>query len=198
MSIEQLKSKMKSLLKAYKASIDNNKQTGAAPCASPFMTEMDEIFGERPIISSLHTLNTGSLSTISVDLTDSSKSTIASCSYDQTVTVLDLDDISESSSPNDTCNSATQNKQIPFKIIPKAVTPVSMRPSPKVKPPKGADHLKKRQVSMQEMLLNKKLDWAREKEKNKQNRFDQRLEFLKELDNNKNNRLNLILASKEK
>lgn len=50
---------MRTLLSAYKASKDNANSTGASPCLPPFMQEMDEIFGDKPIISNTHTLHLG-------------------------------------------------------------------------------------------------------------------------------------------
>lgn len=49
--------KIQSLLKAYKAAKDNARKTGAGPCVAPFMEEMDEIFGNKPIISNNHSLS---------------------------------------------------------------------------------------------------------------------------------------------
>ncbi|XP_067638306.1 uncharacterized protein [Eurosta solidaginis] len=59
-TIKALEAKMRTLLIAYKSAKDNNRQTGATYCQAPFMEEMDEIFGRKPIISNAHTLNLGS------------------------------------------------------------------------------------------------------------------------------------------
>ncbi|XP_049315790.1 uncharacterized protein LOC125779189 [Bactrocera dorsalis] len=50
---------MRTLLNAYKAAKDNEKQTGTSPCTVPYMREMDEIFGESCLVSNNHTLNIG-------------------------------------------------------------------------------------------------------------------------------------------
>ncbi|XP_050338676.1 uncharacterized protein LOC126765103 [Bactrocera neohumeralis] len=54
-----LVAKMRTLLKAYKTAKDNENQTGTSPCTIPYMTEMDEIFGESYLVSNNHTINIG-------------------------------------------------------------------------------------------------------------------------------------------
>lgn len=47
---------MGALLKAFKTARDNNCQTGAAVCVVPFMVQMEDLFGDRPMMSSSHTI----------------------------------------------------------------------------------------------------------------------------------------------
>lgn len=47
---------MGALLKAFKTARDNNSQTGAAACVVPFMEQMEDLFGDRPMLSSNHTI----------------------------------------------------------------------------------------------------------------------------------------------
>lgn len=50
---------MRTLLSSYKSAKDNSRQTGASPCNPPFMDQMEEIFGDKPIICNSHTLQLG-------------------------------------------------------------------------------------------------------------------------------------------
>ncbi|XP_037944485.1 uncharacterized protein LOC119677285 [Teleopsis dalmanni] len=54
-----LERKMRTLLSAFKAAKDNNRRTGASPCLPPYMEMMNEIFGDKPIISNNHTATLG-------------------------------------------------------------------------------------------------------------------------------------------
>ncbi|XP_037931712.1 uncharacterized protein LOC119666501 [Teleopsis dalmanni] len=54
-----LERKMRTLLSAFKAAKDNNRRTGASPCLPPYMELMNEIFGDKPIISNNHTATLG-------------------------------------------------------------------------------------------------------------------------------------------
>ncbi|XP_037930607.1 uncharacterized protein LOC119665457 [Teleopsis dalmanni] len=50
---------MRTLLSVFKAAKDNNRRTGASPCLPPYMELMNEIFGDKPIISNNHTATLG-------------------------------------------------------------------------------------------------------------------------------------------
>ncbi|XP_037931720.1 uncharacterized protein LOC119666510 [Teleopsis dalmanni] len=54
-----LERKMRTLLSAFKAAKDNNRRTGASQCLPPYMELMNEIFGDKPIISNNHTATLG-------------------------------------------------------------------------------------------------------------------------------------------
>lgn len=54
-----LESKLRTLLNAYKAAKDNERQTGASPCPPPYMEEMDAIFGDRAHICSVNSIELG-------------------------------------------------------------------------------------------------------------------------------------------
>lgn len=51
---------MQTLLRAYKDSKDNASRTGASPCTAPFMDEMEDLFGDKPIHSKSESVNIGS------------------------------------------------------------------------------------------------------------------------------------------
>lgn len=57
----QCETKIKSLMRAYKATIDSEKVTGIGTSSSKCLlfTELDEIFGDRPIISGAPTVSVG-------------------------------------------------------------------------------------------------------------------------------------------
>lgn len=48
---------MKSLLRSYKTAKDNSNRTGAPTPIFPFLELMDDIFGDRPLTSCSHTIN---------------------------------------------------------------------------------------------------------------------------------------------
>lgn len=50
---------MRTLLNAYKSAKDNANRTGASPCPAPYMEELDELFGDKPIISNTHSIDVG-------------------------------------------------------------------------------------------------------------------------------------------
>ncbi|XP_049308110.1 uncharacterized protein LOC125777388 [Bactrocera dorsalis] len=79
---------MRTLLNAYKAAKDNEKQTGTSPCTVPYMREMDEIFGESCLVSNNHTLNIG---------TDPQKALVESSGKDSTDFQTILDDMPSTS-----------------------------------------------------------------------------------------------------
>ncbi|XP_050322124.1 uncharacterized protein LOC126754201 [Bactrocera neohumeralis] len=54
-NVAALVAKMRTLFNAYKTAKDNEKQTGTMP----YMSEMDEIFGESCLVSNNHTINIG-------------------------------------------------------------------------------------------------------------------------------------------
>ncbi|XP_011210908.2 uncharacterized protein LOC105231343 [Bactrocera dorsalis] len=56
-NVAALVAKMRTLLKAYNTAKD--KQTGTSPCTIPYMSEMDEIFGESRLVSDNHSINIG-------------------------------------------------------------------------------------------------------------------------------------------
>lgn len=57
---KSLESKMRTLLQAYKTAKDNVSQTGASPCPHHIcMWELDELFGQKDIISNAHSLDDG-------------------------------------------------------------------------------------------------------------------------------------------
>lgn len=67
---------MASLLRAYKAAVDNEGQTGAAPFVAPYM----EIMGDLPIIGNSHTINMYVCNNIDEDCLDDDASNIAGTS----------------------------------------------------------------------------------------------------------------------
>lgn len=52
-----LEGKIKSLLRAYKSAKDHNAETGAARSVIPYMKEMDDLFGDRPMMGRANTIN---------------------------------------------------------------------------------------------------------------------------------------------
>ena len=66
---EMLKVKLKGLMRAYKCAKDAEKRTGAGSIHVPFMAQMEEIFGDRPIASANHCLSLSgqTIATLPVD-----------------------------------------------------------------------------------------------------------------------------------
>lgn len=58
-TVMSLEAKMRTLLAAYKYAKDNASRTGACPCPAPYMDEIDELFGNKAIISHAHSLDVG-------------------------------------------------------------------------------------------------------------------------------------------
>lgn len=54
---DQLQAKINSLINAYKGARDSEGRTGRESSTFMYLEEMDEIFGDRPIIANQHTLN---------------------------------------------------------------------------------------------------------------------------------------------
>lgn len=208
MSEVQVKAKMKTLLIAYKSSIDNNRQTGAEPCDAPFMSEMEEIFGCRPIISSPYTTSVGNETnstsvyqpkfSVSRLQTATSSTELATTEFvaitlkTNTPAELKVDmpnygstlPLSPAAAPTEPTTSQT-------------ITPKTKNQHTKVSSSKGPEYLKKKRPSATESLMKERLELSKEKEKNKQKRFDERIALIKEIEANKDKRFEKWLAAQK-
>lgn len=209
----QLKAKMKTLTNAYKSSIDNNRQTGAESCDAPFMKQMEEIFGCRPMISSLHTTSVGNQTNPASDyrVTEfaSPKSSSSSLTPSTSSAEVQVTQSSASSSQNYNANTPAPSapaSEVQFKV-PRTQQPAlstcqnttqkASNPSNIVKSAKGPDFLKKRRPPAIETLLKEKFQFSKEKKINKQKRFEERVALIKEMEANKNKRFEMLLASRK-
>ena len=155
-----LENKMTCLLRAYKASKDNNNKTGSAACVEPFMDEMEDIFGNRPMMSCKHTINVGLFNKsttpeiVQLPSTSSNENRLSETSVE--------DPASSSSFLVETLKTDKQDARL--------------SPGPTKR---------KRNKSTKEILLDKKIEWEKEKENNRQTRFEAKMKLIKEIEENK-------------
>lgn len=139
-----VQTKMASLLRAYKAAVDNEGQTGAAPCVAPYMEVMGDLYGDKPIIGNSHTINM----------------------YGQQAAPLEVpvcNNIDEDCLDADASNIAGSSNSSSSPSAAKACTQKAGK-----KQKKSPAHTFRRRVNVKEVMLNKRLVWEREKQQRKE------------------------------
>lgn len=196
-----LEGKIKSLLRAYKSAKDHNTETGAARYVVPYMKEMDDLFGDRPMMGRANTINVSARCSATP-----LKPKCMSAIFPASPVPLELGiDVTELSLPADT-SSATATDIIPSSvsiILPSsspgpssslqiATSPMAVAglssPISKIIPDSDKDRLNSRLlrhrksakvIAKEKEELCRKENFA-EKEKCKMERLQLKIEFLKE------------------
>lgn len=136
-----VQTKIASLLRSYKAAVDNELVTGAAPCVAPFMELMGDLFGNRPIIGNSHTINMHGKKTMALQIPVN-------------INVIESEkDVSEAS-----LNGFSENNEPTFALN---------KPAAESTPKKTAASFR-RKKSTKEIIFDKRLGWEREKLKRKE------------------------------
>lgn len=137
-----VQTKMASLLRAYKAAVDNEGQTGAAPCVAPYMEIMGDLYGDKPIIGNSHTINMYGQQAASLE--------IPVCNnIDEDCLEDDVSNIAGSSNASSSPSVAKASTQ---KTASTQITAKKFR----------------RRVNVKKVMLNKRLEWEREKQQRKE------------------------------
>lgn len=153
-----VQTKIATLLRAYKAAADNERQTGSAPCVTPFMDIMDDLFGNRPIISNRHTLNMGGspIQPLPDDIGD-----------------IVGDDISEAdfSGFERQINNSTATAPTSFNVSGVASCSSNANANPTRTDTPTRDHVTsfRRKKNVKETIFEKRMEWEREKLDRKEN-----------------------------